>query len=369
MKTIVYTRTSNIYDESRATKEIFTFLEMGFRVYVLGWNRNGKAREQCEILFGQYSNQIRFHFYSGGVGNGKIQKIISRFNWNQWLKNQLKIIPNIACIHACDFDTGNAVKQYAVKNRIHYVYDIFDYYVDAHPVPGILKRYVEDREIDVINHADLCIICTEERKEQIQNATPRKLLVIHNSPDVEAMPHVKEIYDYAYCGSLYGGRLIGEILQDYPKHSDLRFTIAGSGQYAQECRTLQGDFNCFSFLESVPYAKVLEAESQSKVISAIYDPSIRNHRLCAPNKFYEALALGKPLVVCRGTGIDKIVENNNLGIVIDYSAEDFYKAVETLCTDDELRKEMGSRARAIYEKEYRWTSMSERLKEAYMEVI
>lgn len=369
MKTVVFTRSSNIYDDSRSTKEITALLELGCQVFVLGWNRNGDAQEQCEKAFSLYGKQIRFSFYSGVTGSGKAQKILTRLMWNQWLKEQMKQIPHIDCIHACDFDTGNAVRQFAAKNHIRYVYDIFDYYVDAHPVPGVLKRYTEKQEANVINQAELCIICTEERREQIQNTNPKKLLVIHNSPDVEFIPQAEEIFDYAYCGSLFGGRLIGEILRDYPSHSSLKFAFAGYGQFAEDCRQLQQAHDGFAFLEAIPYARVLEVESQSKVISAIYDPSIRNHRLCAPNKFYEALALGKPLIVCRGTGIDKVVEKNNLGIVIDYSANDFYKAIETLSENAELRAEMGRRARAIYEKEYRWSVMERRLMDWYRDML
>ena len=35
---ILYIRTSNIYDDSRATKEIFALAEKGHKVHVLGWD-------------------------------------------------------------------------------------------------------------------------------------------------------------------------------------------------------------------------------------------------------------------------------------------------------------------------------------------
>ncbi|HHU72431.1 MAG TPA: hypothetical protein GXZ21_10445, partial [Clostridiales bacterium] len=43
MKIIAYIRSSNIYDDSRATKEITALLDEGYKVVVLGWNRDGKA--------------------------------------------------------------------------------------------------------------------------------------------------------------------------------------------------------------------------------------------------------------------------------------------------------------------------------------
>lgn len=54
-------------------------------------------------------------------------------------------------------------------------------------------------------------------------------------------------------------------------------------------------------------------------MTAIYDPKVPNHRYAAPNKFYEALMLGKPIVMAKNTGFDEIIEENNIGCLIEYS--------------------------------------------------
>ena len=79
---IAYTRSSTIYDESRATKEIFAFLEAGYSVVVLGWDRNGVAYDKCVSLFEKYADRVEFSFYSGDIGESKVQKILCRYNWN-----------------------------------------------------------------------------------------------------------------------------------------------------------------------------------------------------------------------------------------------------------------------------------------------
>ena len=106
-------------------------------------------------------------------------------------------------------------------------------------------------------------------------------------------------------------------------------------------------------------------ESKSICLSAIYEPTIRNHRLCAPNKFYEALALGKPIIVCKGTGIDKVVEENNIGKVIDYDVHQFYNAVRMFKDNPELCAQMGKRARKLYEEKFSWSIMERLLLETY----
>ena len=231
--------------------------------------------------------------------------------------------------------------------------------------PQAQQGTVEGMEIDIIDHAAVTILCTEERIEQIEKAHPKKVIVIHNSPDVPEPETVECVYDYAYCGSLCDMRLIKEILDGYKEHNGFRFAFAGNDKYQKEVKELAGLYGGLEYFGTVPYSEVLEIEKKSKVLSAIYEPSIRNHRLCAPNKFYEALALGKPVIVCRGTGIDRIVEEQKIGMVINYDAEEFYEALTKLVSDDALCAEMGKKARMLYEKEYNWKNMKDRLKGIY----
>ena len=51
MNTVAFIRTTNIYDDSRATKEITALSDAGYRVVVLGWDRNGEAEEKTMHLF------------------------------------------------------------------------------------------------------------------------------------------------------------------------------------------------------------------------------------------------------------------------------------------------------------------------------
>ena len=358
---IVYTRSSTIYDDSRATKEIIALLDKGHHISVLGWNRNGLAEKQCRKLFKEYGTQIKLSFFDENDGSTRVKKMAKRLKWGKWLKHELQNEPTVDLIHACDYDTGAIVCEYANDNGIKYIYDIYDYYVDAHPVPALLKKYIEKKETDVINKAALVIICTEERRNQISHATPRRLIVIHNSPEVVSVKPSKENYDYTYCGSLYAGRLLKEIFEKYSYYKQFKMAIAGYGEYEHCAKTLSDKFQNFTYFGSIPYADVLEIEKQSKVISAIYEPTIRNHQLCAPNKFYEALALGKPVIVCRGTGIDRVVIQEKIGCVIDYDAKQFYDALDYLVCNDAVRKEMGEKARKLYEQKYKWSLMRERL--------
>lgn len=370
MNKIVYIRSSNIYDDSRATKEIFALLENKYKVIIFGWNRDGKASEKCEKLFEEYKTRIKCFFFNepidAGIGIKNIDKLLK---WIHWVRKTFRCLTKVDAVHACNLDGALGILSYIKKGHVKLIYDIYDYYIDSHNIPSVLKSLIERMEISVINNAELTIICTEERKEQIAKASPKKLIVIHNSPDVENVKKEEQLYDYVYCGSLFSQRLLNELFTKYPENSDLHFAIAGYGKYEKIAKELDKKYKNFTYFGSVSYQDVLDIESKSKVISAIYEPSIRNHRLCAPNKFYEALALSKPVIVCEGTGIDKIVKKNNIGMCIKYSADEFYNALRSLISDDEKCKSMGKKAREIYDREYKWSNMKERLIKGYNKVI
>lgn len=367
MKTIMYIRANGIFSDSRATKEITTFLKNGYRVLVVGWDREGNSQEKCMEVFEDYAN-IEFFFFDqqvkDHVGFKNINKLYGwlRLCTNVYKKNRSRL----SAVHACNLDSCLLFYRHCRKDQIRLVYDIYDYYIDAHTIPSVLVGLIERMEINIINRADVTIICTEERREQIAKANPKRVAVIHNTPDVERIESSIE-YDYFYCGTFCIRRLLEEILDGYEENTDLRMGFAGYGIYKDKTIELDEKFDNFTYLDQIKYADCLKHESKSVCLSAIYEPTVRNHRLCAPNKFYESLALGKPVIVCSGTGIDQVVSKHEIGIVIDYDVKQFYDAVRKLKQDPELCAQMGARARALYDEKYRWSIMENVLLDAYSE--
>ena len=371
MKTIMYVRANGIYSDSRATKEITSLLRNGYHILIVGWDREGNSKEKCLHVFEQYKDKIKFFMYEYQVKDHVGFKNIDKLY--KWLKHVDAVLTQnkdvVNAVHACNLDTILFCYKKCKRYGIKIVYDIFDYYVDGHAsIPSCLRPIVEKLEISIINNADVTIICTEERREQIAKATPRKVIVIHNTPEVELLKN-EITYDYFYCGTFCIQRLIEETFDEYKNNSDLRIGFAGYGLYKDQATRLDKDFENFTYLGQVMYKDCLINESKSICLSAIYEPTIRNHRLCAPNKFYESLALGKPVIVCKGTGIDQVVEQNNIGIVINYDVNEFYKAVRFLKENPQLCSEMGARARMLYDNKFSWKLMEKVLLDAYSEVL
>ena len=84
----------------------------------------------------------------------------------------------------------------------------------------------------------------------------------------------------------------------------------------------------------------------------------------------EAMMLGKPLVVARGTHMDEIVRTHQCGIVVDYDdLPGIETAFQSLENDLSKRLELGRNGRKAYDGYYHWEIMQKRLLELYGELI
>jgi glycosyltransferase involved in cell wall biosynthesis len=120
----------------------------------------------------------------------------------------------------------------------------------------------------------------------------------------------------------------------------------------------------------ISYQQAMELSAASDVFFASYDPSIPNHRFSSPNKVFEAMMFGKPIIVARHTNMDKTIDRHGCGIVVDYGDVDQLEdALTNLERNPELRSQMGKNARRAYEEEYQWPKMAARLTALYESIL
>ena len=81
------------------------------------------------------------------------------------------------------------------------------------------------------------------------------------------------------------------------------------------------------------------------------------------------MLLGKPIIVCNNTGVDKIVREKHIGYTINYDAKEFFKVINELILNEKQRNILGNNAKKVYEKEYSWNKMKERLIDGYKKLI
>lgn len=368
-KTIVFIRSNPVNPDSRVEKEVVSLHENNFAIIILAWDRDNNYREVMEEFYVNKEIRIFKIGLKATFGEG-MKNIVPFLKFQVFILKWLIINKNkYSYIHACDFDTGFTAMVSTIFTKRKLVFDIFDY-LSTNPI-GIFKRLLRRMENSIINNADAVIICNDERKQQIKKTNPKKLYVIHNTPPLYKALNTEtnvmnDVAKIVYVGILQDYRLIKEMVDVIAKKKDCELHIAGFGKYHEYLKQQAAVHKNIIYYGKITYQETLKLENKSDLMTAIYDPSIGNHKYAAPNKFYEALMLGKPLIMVKNTGMSKIVEDNKLGVCIDFSKEGFEKGLEELMKMKSEWEEIGLKEKKLYEKMYSWDIMEKRLIDLYM---
>ena len=371
-KKVIFLRSTSIKNDSRVIKEAECLKKNGFDVSILGWDRDGFFGDNSKLEVEGIEIPVKVFERKAEYGAG-MKSIFKLLQFQIWLIcNLLKNRKNIDVIHACDLDTALPAKLVAKFYKKKMVYDIFDYYIDSHHVPKKIERKIENMEINVINSADITIICTDQRKEQIKKANPKKCIVIYNTPKIDQdnisqgiIKSSNNKLKIVYVGILQGNRLLKELGEEIKEYPDFELHIGGFGKLQKYFLELSEKYNNVFYYGQMKYEDVLRLEKDATVLFATYNPEIPNHRYSAPNKLYEAMALGKPIIVCKNTGIDEIVGNENIGFCISYNEKKFIESIKKLSDNNKLQKQFSDNAKKLYNEKYSWKQMEKRLIEEY----
>jgi glycosyltransferase involved in cell wall biosynthesis len=370
-KKIVMIRSNPVDPDSRVEKEANSLVKNGYDVQLLVWDRtqNGvyddiKSLANSEIKRTRLGSKAT---YGEGFKNLK-SFVLFQYRIVKWILNHRH---DIDCVHACDFDTAFASAVVCKILGIPYVFDIFDY-IGTNP-RNFIESIVNVFEHWIINHANGTIICTEQRKEQIKGSHPKRLAVIHNSPERITMGNIKiksssNKIKIVYVGILQDFRMILELAEIVKESPQLELHIGGFGKLEEKLQYLDKTTPNIFFYGKLSYPDTLALESQADIMTALYDPSIGNHYYAAPNKFYEALFLGKPLIMVKNTGMSQVVEQNNIGVLIDYDKNALIEGISKIVEKKEDWGGISERMKNIYEKEYSWKKMEEHLISFYSKI-
>jgi glycosyltransferase involved in cell wall biosynthesis len=224
--------------------------------------------------------------------------------------------------------------------------------------------------------ADALILADDSRWDQIQGAKPKCSAVIYNIPseipitltNSQQPPNANQLR-LAYVGLLQVERGLTQMLEVLKGHPEWSLDLAGFGGDEEQILALATTLPNVTWHGRVGYEKALQLSQNADILFATYDPAIPNHRYSSPNKVFEAMLLGKPIIVARETNMDRIIQQSDCGLVVEYGNIAALESVLIqLQNDVELRRRLGHNARLAYEGQYNWTDMEARLGKLYQEI-
>lgn len=376
---ICFIRSDKGYLDSRVGKEMYA-LSAEHEVFLLGWNRDLSAKEVIHEKHRIHDKEFDFYLIpepaAYGAGMKHMVAPMKRF-WKRAYKFLRANVDKFDAIHVVNFDTARPAFKIAKKFGKKIVYDIFDYYSDSYVAPDSVKKVIRSTENKFISRADMTIICSEERKAQIAESHPKKLIIVENSPedceikddfiiDSASVPGRPKI---AYTGMLVFDRFLRETCEVMMNRTDVEWHVAGYGVLRPFIEESAAKYENIFYYGPLPYEDILALEKKCDIMTALQNPSVPNNKYSAPNKFYEALLLGKPLIMVKNGSLYNEILNNDLGEVIDVSngnvKEEINDALDRILAKQNEWKDMGSRARSLYDTKYPWSNSAKTLLDGY----
>lgn len=219
----------------------------------------------------------------------------------------------------------------------------------------------------------------------IITATPYirdKFLKIHkNSVDVNNFPILEELSndtpwsdkkdEVCYVGGIAQIRGIKEIVKAMEFVENIKLNLGGlfsEKDVEKEVKSYHGwqKVNELGFLDRVQVANVM---SRSKAGIVTFHP-LPNHIDAQPNKMFEYMSAGLPLITSNFPLWKEIVEGNKCGICVNpLDPQAIAKAIEYIMTHPKEAQQMGENGKKAVKEKYNWEVEEKKLFEVYEKLL
>jgi glycosyltransferase involved in cell wall biosynthesis len=159
------------------------------------------------------------------------------------------------------------------------------------------------------------------------------------------------------------------------KHPQWELYLVGSfrpASFEDELKELaqkRGVADRVKFISWVPYEEKERLSSQASMGLITYLP-YANNTSCLPNKLFDYMLVGLPVVASNFPLYEDVVLPNRCGRIVDPSRPDeIARAMEYLIEHPQEAREMGERGRRAVLETYNWTKESEKLLMIYDAVL
>jgi glycosyltransferase involved in cell wall biosynthesis len=366
----------NFAYDARVKKEIDVLLENGYEVYLItNWQR--------EFVNSNYNLNIKiFPIKPPFKGKYINHYIISLIKYIFYLINGLyyiyKIKPDI--VHCNDFPTLIISMFLGKKQKI--VYDSHELYSEIEYIPKTLKKIIEFFEKKLLcKKVDLFITTDEFRMRYLlkkYQCYSKRSIYLYN------VPYYKEIilnessnkskFSVIYFGTLQPNRYLEEIILagKYLNPAKYKITLLGpsSKEYRNKLEMLIDNNNLkhvVNIEDPLHYENLLERVKNEDISLIFYDKKSLNNYLCSPNKLFESIMVGLPVIVSDNPILKDIVEKYTIGIVLaDINPYNIAIAIMEMSKKDLTKFKQNCIHLA---KIYCWDNESKKLINAYNELF
>jgi len=355
--------TSSYAGSPRVFRAANVLMELGMEVVVVEWDRTGKlpardSRDGVQVI--RYRRKAPFG----------VLALPHLLLWMTWLL-ALMLRENFDLVQAKNLDSLlPAIIARALKGFI-LIYDMADFYADSHIRIPLLRQLVAWIERSLVVRVDLLTLVSPKQVEQLSGIVPERFLILYNSPPLEEVQgEPGSELTMVYVGTL-GRERCDSLLKliELAVKTGYKFVIAGFGECEDLMRKISESVKGVSFLGRVSRDEALRLVAKAHLVASYYDPRITfNHVIGLPNKFLDALMVGRAVLVAEGTYLGELVEEYGVGVAVNLNEMDeAVKRVKELTKEELMRR--GARGRELFLRKFTWEKASLKYKLMVSELL
>jgi glycosyltransferase involved in cell wall biosynthesis len=357
--------------DSRVRKEVKTLIENGHQIKLIVWDRKNKLKKR-ENLEGIEIFRIQDNGLMKILPNDILKNPLW---WRKAYKKGLEIKKeyDYDVVHCHDLDTLQAGVWIKRKTGCKLVYDaheVFGYMIHDNVFSFFVKFsfYLEKKLVKNVDHI---ITVNEKVKKYFKNISTVPITLVMNCKDLISKtytPSKNKIFTVCYIGNLHKRRLFPQIVDALGSIENIKFLIAAKKEHIKLYNQVEETANKFenvNFLGEIPSDMVIPNTLKSDIIVQPFDPIRKTAYFSTPNKLFEAMVCGRPIICNKGTNPGKIVEELECGITVDYDLDSFKKGVIYLRDNPELCEKLGKNSLKAAIEKYNWYEQKKNLLSVY----
>jgi glycosyltransferase involved in cell wall biosynthesis len=150
----------------------------------------------------------------------------------------------------------------------------------------------------------------------------------------------------------------------------IALVLVGDGGQRTRLQKMAGDYGLSNVIFAGPVCKVEVARIVAACQACMITIQPSKNNTWSPNKMFDALAAGKPVLINVPSWLGDTIEANKCGKCLDpYRPDALADAIEELAADPQLCSEMGRNARALAERQFDRRKLASRLENVLLEAM
>jgi len=362
--------TINIIDfERRIFNQIHSAIKSGYRVQVFASGRTGEKKTEERSGFSLY--RVKTIFYRGGpfkfisINIQLIFLLLTR-KYDLIHCHDLWVLPAAACA--------------SWFRRTPLIYDAHEYYAGLEifrkkPLSKYLWLLAERL---AIRQVDVLVTVSERLGERFRDRYPnlKQIEIIRNLPRYEqADPNAAPLLFrknktklILYQGHFKPGRGLENLIRAVGITAKVQLILIGNGELEpilkKIVKTEHLEDRVF-FHKFIPTAELISASAQGDIGAVLFEPNSLNYAAALPNKFFEYIMAGLPVLTSNIETFTYYVNKYDLGLTVDPTdIKAIGRTIEKMISDEnQLKKWRMNTLQAA--KELHWGNDEKKLIQIY----